>query len=369
MKHHPFLDSLIRTRTPFEVEPLKQALADAGNPEKSFTCVQVAGTNGKGSTAAMTANSLPKCGLFTSPHLHELNERFVVGGASISDPELNEYIEKTRPLAAKHGLSFFETITLLAFLYFADKNCEYAVMEVGMGGRLDATSACDPAVAVITTVDFDHTRHLGTTIAEIAREKAGIIKGGTVVTTEKKPEALEVIKAKCASENARLVLAERKNFSLSLAGDYQQDNAACAYEALLALGVNEAKARTGIEAARWPGRLELINNVLFDCAHNPAAMKALAAYLRGKEFTLVIGMKADKEYGACVSIIAPLAKKVIVTQYTDGPNPLPASELCEAVRELTPNCQAVEDPREALEKAKGFTVVAGSIFLVGELMP
>ncbi|MFC2175188.1 bifunctional folylpolyglutamate synthase/dihydrofolate synthase [archaeon] len=368
MKSHPFLASLVRMRIPLEVKPLQDALAELGSPQSKYSCVQVAGTNGKGSTAAMVANGLPRCGLFTSPHLHELNERIQIDGKNITDAELDEYIEKVKPLAAKHKLSFFETITLLAFLYFADNNCEYAVMEVGMGGRLDATSTCNPTVAIITNIDFDHTRHLGSTIAEIAGEKAGIIKGGTVVTTVRKPEALEVIKGKCATESARLILAETKGFSLSLAGGHQQDNAACAYEALLALGAQAAEARTAVETAHWPGRLELINNVLFDCAHNPAAMRTLANHLQGKEFTLVIAMKADKDYEKSASIIAPLAKKVIVTQYTEGPNPLPATDLYSVVKKSNPNTEVIEDPRDALASANGFTVVAGSIFLVGELM-
>ena len=367
MKSHPFLDSLARMRSPMALEPVHDALLDMGSPHEKMKCVQVTGTNGKGSTSAMIANGLKNCGLFTSPHLTELNERVQIDGTSISDSDLNAYVEKARPAVEKHGLSFFEAMTLLSLCYFADRKCDYAVMEVGMGGRLDATSVCHPAVSVITNIDLDHTKHLGGTIPEIAREKAGVVKSGTVVTSERKPEALEVIKAKAQAEGATLVLAEKSNLSLELRGSYQQDNAACALEALRVLGVSSESARKAVETAHWPGRLELINNVLFDCAHNPAAMRSLAKYMRGKEFTLVIAMKRDKDFETTVSIIAPLAKKVLVTQYSDAPKPLPASDLYEAVKKHNPNCEIVEDARDALKKADGFTVVAGSIFLVGEL--
>ncbi len=367
MKSHPFLDSLVRMRQELTLEPLVPAMRELGNPESRLKVIQVTGTNGKGSTCAMLANGLEHCGLYTSPHLHELNERIQIDGKPISDSELDSYVRRVQPVAERHKLSFFETLTAVALLYFAEKKCNYAVLEVGLGGRLDATSIAKPVVSVITNVDYDHMHILGNTIPEIAREKAGIIKGGIVVTAERKPEALAVIRQKCAEEGATLVVAERKGFNLMLEGSYQQDNAACAYEALLALGKGETKARAAVETAAWPGRLERIGRFLFDCAHNEPAMRELAGYLRGKGFELVIAMKETKDHEKALSLIAPLARKVYVTQYTTAPFPFPARELYKIAKRYNPHCELVEDPKKALKKSVGFTVVAGSLFLVGEL--
>lgn len=367
MKSHPFLDTLVRMRQELTIDYLVPAMKELSNPEQKFKSIQVAGTNGKGSVAAMISNGLNKCGLFTSPHLHILNERIQIDGEQITDEDLNKYIDIVKPVAEKHKLSFFETLTAVALLYFAEKNCEYAVLEVGLGGRLDATSVVQPIISIITNVGYDHMHILGNTIEKIAHEKAGIIKGNIVITTEKKPEALKVIEEKSALECATLIKPKPHDFNLALKGDYQQDNAACAYEALLALGVDETKAKTAVESATWPGRLEKIDRFLFDCAHNEAAMRELAKYLNGKEFNLILAMKETKDHEKIISLIAPLAKKVFVTQYTTAPFPFPAKELYEIVKRYNPNCELVENPQEAKKKADGFTVVTGSIFLVGEL--
>jgi len=367
MKSHPFLDSLVRMRQELTIDYLIPAMRELGNPEKKLKIIQVAGTNGKGSTCAMIANGLEGCGLYTSPHLDELNERIQIDGEPIADDELNALIEKIKPVAIRHKLSFFETLTAAALLYFAEKKCGYAVLEVGLGGRLDATSIAQPLISIITNIDYDHMHMLGNSVAEIAREKAGIIKGNIVITAEKKPEALNIIKQKAAATGATLVQAKRHDFNLSLLGDYQQDNAACAYEALLVLGKTEAAAKKAVETATWPGRLERIGRFLFDCAHNEPAMRELAKYLRGKEFELVIAMKETKDHETALSLIAPLARGVYVTQYTTAPFPFPAKELYKIAKKYNPHCELVENPRKALAKSKGFTVVAGSIFLVGEL--
>jgi len=369
MQSHPFLDSLPWMRTPLELGPVRDAMRELGNPQGKYKIIHVTGTKGKGSTAAMAANGLTHCGLYTSPHLKDINERIQIDNVPISDAELNNYLERVKPLVKKHSLSYFEALTAAAFLYFADKKCDYAVVEVGMGGRLDATNVCKGIVNIITNIDFDHTEILGDTIAAIAREKAGIIKGGIVVTGETKPEALKVIAEACERNKATLIPAKRRSFKLALEGDFQQDNAACAYEALRAIGLGESEARRAVETALWPGRLDRRGNILYDCAHNALSIAALAGYLRGRKFELVFGMKADKDYEQCAALIAPLATRVIVTQYSLGPDPLPAEKLAAAVKKHSKSVVVVPDPKAALAAARGFTVVAGSSYLVGELLP
>ncbi len=367
MKSHPFLDSLLRMRTELVLAPLKEAMNELNNPEKKLKCIQIAGTNGKGSTAAMIANGLSKAGLYTSPHLYELNERIQIDGVNISDEELNQYINKVKPIAEKYELSFFEALTAVAYLYFFEKNCEYAVMEVGLGGRLDATSVCVPLISVITTIDLDHMHILGDTIEKIAVEKAAIIKGNIAITSVKKPSALNIIKEKAAMECATLIEVQQKNFALVLKGDYQQNNAACAYEALRALGKSDEDAKEAVESTRWLGRLDRRGRFLFDCAHNPSAMHTLANYLSGKEFELVIAMKDDKNYEETVSIIAPLAKKVFVTQYSVAPQSLDAATLYEATKKFNSESELVWNAHDAITQTEGFTVITGSLFLVSEL--
>ena len=368
MKSHPFIDSLQGRSTTFDIINIRNAMKELGNPQDSYKSILIAGTNGKGSVTAMIANGLPNVGMLTSPHFHEINERIKVNGEGITDEDLNRLIEKLKPLALNHNLTFYETLVAVAFVYFAEKQISYAVLEVGLGGRLDATNIVTPSVSVITNIEFEHTDVLGDTIAKIATEKAGIIKGGIAITTEKKPEALAAIEMKCNETGAKLIHAERKDFNLTLKGDYQQDNAACAYEALLQLGVPAENARRAVETAAWPGRLEQRGDILFDCAHNPAAMKALAYYLKGKEFNLILAVKEDKAYEEMCSTICPSAKKVFVTQFTNGPTPLPAKKLAEAVSKYASDYEIIEDPTDALEKSEGFTVVAGSIFLVAQLL-
>jgi len=403
-----------------------------GNPHSAAPCVHIAGTNGKGSTAAMLESILYtagfRTGLYTSPHLEKINERIRVAGEEISDDAFAAAWAKVHAaiesLMASGKLAahptFFECITAMAFVAFAQAKIDFAIYEVGLGGRLDATNIVTPEVAVITPIDFDHENFLGHSIAEIAGEKAGIIKPGAWVvssTSRSEPNgvvAAEVIANRAAQQNAKLfdidqlwqlsvatvqdgfyrataspLVAPQESIVLApaIAGRFQIRNALTAVTAAALLGektfsVPRAAIERGIASARWPGRLERISTnpaVYLDGTHNPAGARELAKFWRenfaSTPIVLVYGAMRDKAVDEIAGQLFPLARTVILTEPRQ-PRAISANLLSEMTSGLAGDTRTVPDAREALEQAITLAQAAqpnaavfatGSLFLVGDL--
>jgi dihydrofolate synthase / folylpolyglutamate synthase len=396
-----FLFSLERLGMKFGLETMKRICAALDHPERAFQSVIVAGTNGKGSVTAMTSAALHAARLrsarYTSPHLARVEERFVIGEREVSTPDLEaaarhvqhtvERLVRDREMPLP---TFFECATAIAFELFRRSAVELAVIEVGLGGRLDATNVITPMAAAITSIDFDHQDLLGGTLEAIAREKAGVIKPGIPVIVGPVPsEAAAVIAHVCRAQGARFISAEVRRpdlatVSLALRGAHQVENAAVAVrlmEELRALGVAlpDDAIQAGLTQAYWPGRLELFAwrgaQVLLDAAHNPAGARALARYLGDvgwRGLTLVVGIVREKDVAGMLAALLPLAGQVVCTTPASA-RAMPASELAAIASTLAAasvRVSAVPDPAEALTLAcrEGVrVVVAGSIFLIGPL--
>ena len=392
-----------------------------GNPQSSYRTVIVAGTNGKGSVVAMVDSALRaaghRVGRYTSPHLNVLAERFVVDGVAIPEPELSReaarlHRQVDRLLAdgrLPHPPTFFEATTAIALSWFRRAGVKLALLEVGLGGRFDATNIVTPIAGVITPIGLEHRQYLGDTLGAIAAEKAGVIKAGmVVVTTETTPRVVALFEETCRQHGARLVRADVGTavtvalvgnrpeiqvttprrayppFSLGLVGDHQVSNATGAIRLLEALSdmgvpVGADAIVTGLSTVVWPGRLELMRvddrgAILLDAAHNPPAAAALSTYLRATFPTglpIVLGAMSDKDIDGIVGALTPCATRFVCTA-PDTPRAVPASELAERVRRLTGSTPvtAVRVPWHAVEAAwrESPTVcVSGSIFLVSEV--
>ena len=415
-----YLFSLEQHGIKLGLDNIRTLCAALGHPERAFQSVIVAGTNGKGSVAAIIDTALRAGGLtagrFTSPHLIDLEERFYVNGCQISRVTLSELAVSLehviRDLQESGRLeappTFFEATTALAFMLFRQSGVEVAVLEVGMGGQYDATNIVTPVGAVITTVDLDHQQFLGHTLPEIAFEKAGVIKPGVlVVTAETKPAALEVVRQVCHDRDARLVEAPREvttgvalrdgvteielttpratygPLRLSLRGRHQIGNACAAVRLLEELDVvrpiPSSAVEAGLTSTQWPGRLELLQAddhrwVLLDAAHNVAAAAALGRYLAEvypNGLPLVFAAMRDKDAAGIIRALAPHVTRVVCTALK-SPRAWPANELAEIIATACSDIEAVVDdsPRIALETAwaNGDVVcAAGSAYLVGEL--
>jgi dihydrofolate synthase / folylpolyglutamate synthase len=425
----------------FDLAYVREMLVAMGNPERRFPSVLIAGTNGKGSTGATLSAILRaagfKTGLYTSPHLVSINERIRVNGEAIANVEFSEIYERAERTAQQllkacklpwHP-SFFEMLTVMAFEYFASVSVDIAVLEVGMGGRLDATNVVDPLISVITDISLDHQKFLGNTIAEIAAEKAGIIReNGLVVTLPQHPEANDVIGNTILERNATGVsavkytppvspgaaeylagmvapVAGRNRYPLNVLGDdvvvdsplvgrHQFRNIALAIataEELARFGfkVTARQIEQGIRETHWPGRFQVVlagehcttynahYNVVFDVAHNPAGAWALRSAISetfpDREITLVFAAMRDKAVQEMADILFPLAARVIVT-HIESPRAASVEELQRAGSRSgaemfpEPNTDAALSRAFKLSLADGIVVVTGSIFLVGEAM-
>jgi dihydrofolate synthase / folylpolyglutamate synthase len=400
-----FLFGLERLGMKFGLANMATLCRALGHPEASFPSIIVAGTNGKGSVTAMVDTALRAAGhrsaRYTSPHLQRLEERFVIEGRDVTLAALESVAARVRTVVERLVASgqletlptFFETTTAVAFELFRDARVDVAVLEVGLGGRLDATNVVTPIAAAIVSIDFDHQAQLGTTLASIAFEKAGVIKPGIpVVCGEMPAEALDVIARICSEHDARFIatgndreLAARvAAMPIALAGAHQRANAAVAVRLLEAvnalasprLAVGDAAIREGLAGTAWPGRLEQFQwggcRILMDAAHNPAGTRALASYLETfapDGVTLVFGAMKDK---AIPEMMAPLVRAVRDAICTTAPTPraMAAAELARLAREAGIAAEAIADPIDALTRAcqRGRpVVVAGSIFLIGPL--
>jgi len=376
------------------LDRIRAVLAALGNPEKAYRVVHVAGTNGKGSTSAMIAAGLRaagvRTGLFTSPHLVEPTERIQIDGIPVTQTQFSRAFDVVHEAAGSLDLdahpSYFETVAAMAFWLFRELNVQTAVIEVGLGGRLDATNIVEPELTVITPIDMDHQVFLGETIEAIASEKAGILKRGVpAVFARQRPEAATVLDAKAAELGIPVkraadfeirdleIDARGSRFSgieCPLAGEHQVDNAVTAALALETLGVSPK----GIAETRWPGRLEHISpnpDILLDGAHNPAGVRALIRYLErfypDRKRWIIFGAMRDKAVAEMGAILFPLADELILTA-ADSPRSMPPEELAA----LAGRGRAVANIGAALEMVAGeaaaddMIVITGSLFLVGE---
>ena len=376
------------------LERIRAILDALRNPEKAYRVIHVAGTNGKGSTCAMIAAGLMaagvRTGLFTSPHLIEPTERIQVDGIPVSQAQFSRAFDVVHQAAGSLDLdahpSYFETVAAMAFWLFRELNVQTAVIEVGLGGRLDATNVLDPVLTVITPVDMDHQIFLGDTIEQIADEKAGILKRGVpAIFARQRPEAEAVLDARAAELDIRVRHADdfeirdletdarSSRFSgieVPLAGEHQVDNAVTAALALEELGMSPE----GIAETRWPGRLEHISpnpDIVLDGAHNPAGARALARYLEtyysGRKRWMIFGAMRDKAVAEMGEILFSLADELILTA-ADSPRSMPPEELLA----LAGRGRAVPNIGAALQMVAGEAaaddaiIITGSLFLVGE---
>ncbi len=388
---------------------MRELLHALGDPQRELKFIHVAGTNGKGSTCAMLAAVLQaagyRVGLNTSPYIVTFHERIQVNGRMISNQALSELVERVRPAAeamAEHPTEF-ELITAIAMLYFKEQNCDIVVLEVGLGGELDASNVIDcPEVAVLTAMGLDHTAILGPTMTDVARAKAGIIKwGGAVVSYGDCAEADTVFRTVCAERyaclrevdfsrlqqtkpslaGAEFTFVPYQPLQISLAGVYQTRNAATAITALEALRekgwvISDESIACGLAAARWPGRFEVLRQeplFLLDGAHNAHGMKAaeesLRALLPGQKPVMVLGILADKDVPDMLNLLAPLTEKAFVIR-PDSPRALDVEILCAMLQERNVEaipCETVQQAvRSAVETGEPVCAV-GSLYLSGAI--
>ena len=414
-----YLFSLEQFGVKLDLDNISAIVSAMGHPERAYATLHVAGTNGKGSVTAMLESMLRHSGVrtgrYTSPHLIDLTERFAVNGMAVSEAALREVVTHVRDTvtALQRGgrldvhPTFFEITTATAFEIFRRNRVEVAVFEVGLGGRLDATNVITPKVTAITTIARDHEQYLGTSLGQIAREKAGIIKPGIPVVVGDLPaEALAVVEDVARTRQAPVIRASKGSIAniredghvhiatpdgdygevpLALAGAHQAANALLAVRvaevlaATTGLSLPREAVRRGLAEVRWPGRLERImlddhRDLILDAAHNPAGAETLAHFLRGesRRRTLVFAAMRDKDIDGILRPLVPQVDAVVLTGAShpraDDPHALAARVLA-----LAPDLavHVVPDPAEALRHAwriSSAVVVAGSIFLLGDVM-
>jgi len=420
-----WIHSTMRFGSKMGLQRIRKLTELLGNPERNLEYVHVAGTNGKGSVTAMVASALSangyRTGRYISPYLEDFRERISIGDRMISREDLVGLVDEVRPAVeqmVREGEDYpteFEVVTALAFLYYAHERCDYVALEVGLGGRFDATNIVTPAVSVITTISLDHTDRLGDTVDKIAWEKAGIIKPGVpVVTGVSDDEALRVIKARAEDLGSPLFTVSNKrradvtweevsysmegqvmniqgpdfryeNVRVPLLGRHQQANAAVAVAALEfgkpknregKFRLDRTAVRHGVATTHWPGRLEVLSRnplILLDGAHNPEGAKALGEALVSfpkRRTVCVLGILGDKSYREATASIAPLCDEVIVTR-PDTPRSLDPEVLAAEVKRYAPSVTVEPDLRKALDEASKRTgqddmlLVSGSLYLVG----
>ena len=399
----------------FDLRRMDEFLARLGDPHTSPRSVLVAGSKGKGSTSAMIASALSaagyRTGLYTSPHLHTFRERIRVGNELIGEGEFAAVVERLKPevevVNRRHAygdLTTFEILTTAAFVYFVEKAVDFQVLEVGLGGRLDATNVVTPEVAVITSISMEHAEVLGGSLEEIAREKAGIIKpGGIVVSSPQRKEVAMVIRDVCREKEARLLVvgedvswrklsgdiegqsvdvngaAGSYHLRIPLLGDHQLENAATAVAALEVVGVPEAGIVQGLQTVTWPGRLEVLGRgpvVLVDGAHNADSARRLREAIQRNlgfdECVLIIGLSSDKDIAGVVDELARVSRFVVATR-SRHPRALDPAIILEGFARHGVAGGVAEDVATAVERAlrmagkEELVCVTGSLFVVAEV--
>ncbi|MBI4726399.1 bifunctional folylpolyglutamate synthase/dihydrofolate synthase [candidate division TA06 bacterium] len=409
----------------YNLDDFRQLLNQLGNPQNSFKSILVAGTKGKGSTAAFIESALSaqglKAGLYTSPHLISFCERIKLGGRSILERDFAQRLDWLKPFLEKQKVNahsktggrstVFEILTAMAFLYFQEMRIDWAVLEVGLGGRLDCTNVVNPRVSVITNISHDHTEILGESLKEIAGEKAGIIRqDGLAVTSPQGAEALKVIMNRCRELNARLfqvgkdvifkiseqnpehlsldlagTFGKLNSVELGLNGDFQAENAATAFAALRALQfrnqqVGDPAIRKGFKDISWPGRLQTVSRhplIIIDGAHNDYSAyrlkKAVEILYPEKTRILVLGISANKDIGGIVSNLVPQSRVLVITKAKHSRAATPeairreAKKFAVPVIETETLCQALDRAKE-LAMPQDLVLVTGSLFLAGETL-
>jgi len=405
----------------YSLRHVEELLKRMGNPQLAARTVHIAGTKGKGSVAVMIAQVLSdsgyKTGLYTSPHLHILRERISIDGNLISEAEfaaamaeVKPFIESMKDDSTFRQLTYFEVLTALTFAYFRKKRVDFQVLEVGLGGRLDATNVARPIVCIITPVSLDHTQILGNSLEEIAREKAGIIKPGCWVVLSPQPEeAASVITDICRDKQAKVVQVDKDitwhktggdlnhqslviegrtskyHVDIPLLGDFQLENAAVAVAALEILAstgftISAADIAQGLARVKWPGRFQILQQhptVLVDGAHNVTSMRRLVSNIKShfsyKRIFLVFGTSCDKDIPGIINELVALSLHVIVTQ-TEHSRAAPLSTLITefSMRGIEP--ETGETVTEAISRAlsladrEDIICVAGSLFVVAEAL-
>ena len=398
----------------FNLDRMRDLMDELGNPEAQYPIIHVAGTKGKGSVSALCASALGaagyKTGLYTSPHLQDYAERIQVNGQPISHADLSALVDEIKSAVSRVPyLTTFEITTALGFLYFARQGCDAAVIEVGLGGRLDATNVVTPRVSVITSLSLDHTLVLGDTLAQIAGEKAGIIKPGVpVVSSPQKDEALDVLKRIADENDCAFTLIERDvefellshsidgqtlqvspsnlpplKLNIPLLGEHQVKNAAVAYAAIKTSGldITDEAIQKGFESAKWRGRFEIARReppVIFESAHNQDSFakmyQTLETYFPGRQVYLIMGASEDKHLEGMIAEMKPKIKKLIATR-CDHPRAMEPETIREVAEQTGVESEAVEPVEDALrrglelsEKDGSILLAAGSIFSTAAVM-
>jgi dihydrofolate synthase/folylpolyglutamate synthase len=399
------------------LERIEALLGALGRPEAALRIVHIGGTNGKGSVAALAAAILQaaglRTGLYTSPHLLDVVERIRIDGGPVPRETLARQAAQLGPWLEAGAVTFFEAMTAVALAAFREAAVDAAVLEVGLGGRWDATNVGRPLVSVVTRIDYDHQEFLGLRLEDIAGEKAGIIRGGVALSAAQAPEAMAVVAARCRAVGVPLLVEGRQlrvqalasdldghrlrlagpdwaydDVRLALPGLFQTGNAVLAVGAVRVfadaarLPVPEAAVRAGCAAVRWPGRFQVVPGtagrptLVLDGAHNPAGAMALAASLRhhfgGRRLALVLGVSADKDRAGILKALAPLAVRIYLAP-ADHPRATAPRELLAQLPPVDADVALTAGPAEALERALGapgidVVCVAGSLFLVADAL-
>ena len=403
-----FLDELAARRR-FGVKPgletIRALCAALGDPQLKFKAIHVAGTNGKGAVCAILDAALRaasrkekgerrkekgcRVGRYTSPHLVKINERFFLDGVPVDDATLERIAEKVEHAIVRLRLTttttFFEALTAVAFLLYAEAKVDYAILECGLGGRLDATNVCDPALSVITRIGLDHCDWLGDTVEKIAAEKAGIVKSGVpVVLGRNEPEVVDVVRRRAAEVGAPFHYApDLANESeipadFSLPGSFNCENAVTALAALKVLLDCRRLPSTAVESLGrtvWPGRFQRVGNFIIDGAHNPPAARALRTALeaegvRHRTLDLICGFCGDKDVGEVLSILGPIVKKGYAVK-TNNPRSLSAEETAAKMRAAGIDalvCPSLGSAIKQSNNPNNRTLICGSLFLAGEAL-
>jgi len=410
-----YLQSLTRLGWKLGLESIRALLAEIDNPQAKYPVVHVAGTNGKGSTCAMLAAILQKAGyktgLFTSPHLVYVGERIKINNTSISQEEIAECLQRLQPLIKKYKCTFFEAITAIAFLYFADKKIDIAVIEVGLGGRLDATNVVTSLISVITTIDIDHIKQLGNTRKSIAKEKAGIIKSRSICISNSplksvaavfdlrcrqlKTEHVNIhqfmqashiqLHEDCAQFDLRLQGTFYPQLKAALTGEHQIQNAALAVAAANILNAKfnpilPEHIYQGLLQVQWPGRLQTLSQkprIVIDVAHNPNGIlllkKAIQTIYSYQRLIIVMGVVKDKQYEKMLKTIAPLADLFMAVK-ADNHRSLSAKKLYDTAKTLAKKTMRFGAVKQGCQKAiqlaneNDMVLCTGSHYTVGEFI-
>lgn len=364
-----WLYNLKRFGIKLDLENITSTMNKLGNPQDSLKIIHVAGTNGKGSVCAMLESVLRaagfKVGLFTSPHLIRFEERIQVNREKIAEHDVLRLVEKVK--SAGVDLTFFEFTAAMACQYFCEQGVDYAIIEVGMGGRLDATNIVKPVATVISSISFDHAARLGNTLESISAEKAGIVKEGVPMFT---PVNSRAIRKACEAKKAPLFIVEGEE-DVGMNGIFQRKNGAVAAAVARHLGIREGAIKKGLMSAAWPARLEFFGNTLLDCAHNPDAIGKVTEFvksLRYDKLYVIFGVMKDKDYVKMLELL-PDYERIILTKvaYERAAEPEELAPLCK-------NSMIIENIEKAYEYARSIAngsdliLICGSCYMAGDFL-